>query len=190
MLAFSTVALGVVTVVVTIFDNVRNSRQRREDKNEREKERDDDAADRQRESLAQEELQTTAAMRELYQIVTVFKNRTGKLAMTSTPNPNSLMQGLDVLLARALSDNIARALPSTTDIGYVYRALFTAFDALAEAPHRQQNERGQVTKAGDAAAAADAILQHCLESLTAELKARGAEWAPSMGTRAGNQTPE
>lgn len=163
--AIATFLLGGITVLAVLMPLIQREDERR------------DSAD--------------AAMRELYQIVTVFKTRTAKLAKMPTFNAEALLQGLDVLLARALADDIARALPRTTDTGYVYHSLFTAFDAISDAIHWQGSLPVERGNARDNAVAADVMLKGCLERLTAELKRRNAEWAPSqvgtwVGTTAGS----
>lgn len=77
-----------------------------------------------------------AALRQLRQIIRLFWLRTSFLGKEPGWSAHTLLQGLDVALGRALSDDMARALPPS--IAYrVYGALFTAHDAITTAIHRQ-----------------------------------------------------
>lgn len=122
---------------------------------------------------------TKAALRDLYQIVYVFEARTNKLAREPRFAAEALLKGLDVLLSRALADDITRALPNTTETSFVYIALFAGFDAIADAVHWQGSVPVERGNAQDMAVASNVMLKRGMEALTKELKRRKAEWAPS-----------
>ena len=130
--------------------------------------------------------ETNAAM---HQMLVLFQQRTKRLAWKPSWTAQALLEGLDVVLARALADDIAKAMPRTTMTTFVYTALFAGFDAISDAVHWQrvgENPYGDnlnLDKIRNDAVGANVMLKRAQEPVITELKKRRAEPAPSeIGT--------
>lgn len=86
-----------------------------------------------------------AALRQMRQILSLYLRRMNWFNNESQREPAILQAELDIALGRALSDDMARALPATALTEQVYLAIFTAHDAFVAA-QLLQNPRRIVTE--------------------------------------------